>query len=283
VSYYGIDVRAVNEAAKRDADRINQEKIAAGKQLPTIKAEYVYSTPTDGSGWDQYGRDLQAGLQGLGGQQQPQPTRSMSGYGGGNSGGGGRGYGGGGGGGINKAAVKAQAESLFKYDPSILGGVRDQANAYNPDIAGMTTQAQQAMRGFNDQRAQQAAAIMQQMAGLSGQVVQNNSAAMQTALRDLAGRGINVDPYLQSATQGQNLATQSLANQTGFMGQLNMLGNQNLQDQLGGAELVGQGAQGNLAGNRQLLLNQIAQQEAQQKQQLNQAKTEFLLKYGITT
>ena len=225
------------------------------------------------------------GLVGLQNQGQGQvPTAGVGSVMGGNNGGGGRGGrgGGGGGGGISSAKAKQLADQLYAYNSTANDALRSQTNAYDPNLGGMLAGTQNNLRGIEDERNNRLNAFMQNMAGVAGGIAQSNSGAMQNALRDLARQNINVEPMVQSQIQAQGNATAGLANQTGYLAALQGLGQQGFAQNMSTAALTNQGAQSNLANNRQLLLNQIGQQEQQQRQQLEQQKREFLLKYGVS-
>jgi hypothetical protein len=212
--------------------------------------------------------------------------------GGGGSGGGGRG--GGGGGGMNAAKARALAATLFNMDVKpydmMRQGIateRGQANAYNPNFAQISAPYQANAAAAEATRRAQVAQALQQTTQLGQQLAGQNAGAMATAFGDITRGGGDVSQYMQQANQMGAGVTGNLANQAQFQGQLNASGANGLADYMRSSDLVNQGAAANLANNRGTLLNQLSQQEAaialqqaQAQQANNQAKQEFLLKYG---
>ena len=221
------------------------------------------------------------------------PTAGMGTMLGGKGGGGG-----GGGGGVNPAQVRQAADETFAFNEApywqmqaAVDQQRGQANAYNPDFDAMAQQYQQ-RAGQIDQDRQ--AAIAQRLAGvgaLGSQLAGQQGTAMAGALRDLGAQGaggVPMDRYVQQANQMGAERAGALTNQGAYMTALNAAGANNQADFLNSSNLITQGGQANLANNRGTLLNQLAQQQAQislqgaQARQANdQAKREFLLKYGV--
>ena len=295
----------------------------------------VYNTPTISHAYRENGQTVHSGanpaavaqrqLQAMGGVPGgPQPT-NFGGMLGGNSAGGGRGGGGygggGGGGGPDPAAIQAMADQLFAFNaspydlqrqgintqytfnPAPYEAMVGQAQGYNPDFAAMEQGAAGRIGEVNDRRAAEVQRRQQMLAELTGQVGQGYSQNMQAALRDLTAQGANVAPYVERAGQlGADVAGQG--NQMlGLAGQLDQNAVNAQADALRGLSTIRMGGEANLANNRGLLLNQIAQdrakqeaamniqrqqalgqvdiQQATQQQALEQARREFLLKYGI--
>jgi hypothetical protein len=213
--------------------------------------------------------------------------------------GGGSGSSGGGGGraaGPNPAQVQAIANQAYAFNAQPydlmrqqVGNQRTQAQGYNPDFAGMQNTYNQGLQGIDQARAQAVTQRLQELVGFGQQLGQQQTSQMRGALGDLAAQGAAPGRYLDQASQMAGDRTAMLANQGQYLGQLNAsAANQMAQDQsLGG--LIRQGGEANLANNRGTLMNQLAQQEAQiglhqaqAQQQNDQARREFLLKYGVT-
>jgi hypothetical protein len=187
------------------------------------------------------------------------------------------------------------ADELFKFNAGPydlmrqnVGNQRNQANAYNPNFAAMEADFNKRQRGFDAERAKAVEARLSALAGFGAQLAGTHAGAMQGALRDLASQGVNVNQYVDQANQIAGERTANLANQGGYMGQLNASAANQAADYQRGAGLIRQGGEATLANNRGSLLNQLAQQEAQiglqqaQAQQANdQARREFMLKYGV--
>lgn len=231
-------------------------------------------------------------------QQQVQPDNAavsapMGNLGGNNNGGGG---GGGGGGGPSPEQVRAWAGELFNVDSrpyymrqQAINNQIAQANAYNPDFAGMQRQYEGRLQANETDRAAQVKQRLQALAGLGQQLAGQQGQVFQGAMRDLTAQGINPNAYASQASQMAAERTAGLSNQAQYMGQLDALAAQGLNDYRNAGGLVTQGAQANLANNRGLLLNQLAQQTAQvqadsarEQQAMNQARREFLIKYGVS-
>jgi hypothetical protein len=100
-------------------------------------------------------------------------------------------------------------------------------------------------------------------------------------LRDLGAQGVNAQQYMQMAAQANAGTTGMLANQGQYLGQLNAQGANSLADYLRSSGLISQGGEATLANNRGQLLNQLAVQQAQEQQRLDQARREFMLQYGV--
>ena len=214
---------------------------------------------------------------------------------GGSSGGRRSGGGGGGGGGVNKAKIRAQADQLFKlntqpYDQMRAGlmGEGIQANAYNPNFGAMASQYTTAAQNAEKARQAEVQQMMAQTNKLGGQLANQNATAMAGAFGDIQRSGGSVDPYMQRAMTLGSGVTGNLANQQSYANQLNQSAAGGLADALRTSGLITQGAQANLANNRGTLINQLTQQtaavgaqQAQAQQSLDQAKLEFLLKYGV--
>ena len=213
---------------------------------------------------------------------------------GGNNGGGGRG--GGGGGGPSPEQVRAWAGELFNVDSrpyymrqQAINNQIAQANAYNPDFAGMQKQYDQRLQANETDRAAQVKQRLQALADLGQRLAGQQGQVFQGAMADLTAQGINPNAYVNQASQMAAERTAGLSNQGQYMGQLDALAAQGLNDYRNAGGLVTQGAQANLANNRGVLLNQLAQQTAQvqadsarEQQAMNQARREFLIKYGVS-
>jgi hypothetical protein len=176
---------------------------------------------------------------------------------------------------------------------------------YNPDFAGIQREYAGRMDTVENDRQASIKAAIDNHLGIAQQVANTYSGAMQGALRDLTAQGANVQPYLADASQrGATLVGQLGAN-TGYLNALNALGAQGTADTQRGLGLAVGGSAADLAANKGQALNQIglqrtqaeqalgtqrsqalsqlAIQQAQAQQALDQAKREFLLKYGITS
>lgn len=263
--------------------------------------------------WEQYEARQAGGM-----PTSPSPTSDLYGFAGGNSGGGGRAGGGGGGG---PMVTQADADSLFafnadpyakwragieeqyRFNPAPYEAQTAQANAYNPDFAAMEAEAVGRVNAGEQARQAEVQRRLEMIQSMTNQVGQGYATNMQGALRDLAGQGIDTGQYVnQASAAGANLAAGG-ANQLGLGGNLDRIAMQNQGDTIRGMGLVRQGGEANLANNRSTLLNQIAAQraagetamaqqragalgqvgvaEAQAQMSLEQAKREFMLKYGL--
>jgi len=228
--------------------------------------------------------------------QTPGENANLGGVGGGRGGGGGgRGGGGGGGGGPDPAQIRALAGELYNFNAAPydlmrqqVTNQRTQAEGYNPDFAGMQNTYNQGLANIDQMRAASVAARLNDLVGFGRQLGEQATGQMRGALRDLSAQGVAPNQYMDQATAQVGDRTAMLANQGQYMGQLNAsAANQMAQDQsLGG--LIRQVGEANLANNRGTLMNQLAQQDAQiglqqaQAQQQNeQARREFMLKYGV--
>jgi len=209
---------------------------------------------------------------------------------------GGAGGGGGGGGGANPGKIRAVADELFKLDESPywmmqagLNNQRQQAAAYNPDFAGMESTFNTGLQGREQARAADVAQRLQALAGFGGQLASAQGNAMQGALGDLAAQGVDPSQYISQANQIAGERTAGLANQGQYMGQLNASAANAAAGYGNAAGLIRQGGEATLANNRGVLNNQLDQQAAQIQMQAakdrlanNQARREFMLRYGVT-
>lgn len=225
------------------------------------------------------------------------PAAAMGNLMGGNSGGGGRAGGGGGGGGpqVTQAMAdqlfafnadpyakwRAGIEEQYRFNPQPYEAMVGQANAYNPDFAGMETEAVGRVNAGEQARAAEVQRRMEMIQSLTNQVGQGYATNMQSALRDLAGQGIDTGQYVnQAAAAGANLAAGG-ANQVGLGGNLDRIAMQNQGDTIRGMNMVRQGGEAQLANNRGTLLNQIATQRAGKELELNQARAGALGQVGV--
>lgn len=227
--------------------------------------------------------------------QTPGENANLGGVGGGRGGGGGGRGGGGGAAGPTPAQIRAAADQTFQFNAAPydlmrqqVGNQRTQAQGYNPDFAGMQNTYNQGLQNIDQARAQAVAQRLQQLVGFGQQLAGTQTGAMQGALRDLSAQGVAPGRYLDQSNQIAGDRTAMLANQGQYMGQLNAsAANQLAGDQAAGG-LIRQGGEATLANNRGTLMNSLAQQDAQiglqqaQAQQANdQARREFMLKYGV--
>lgn len=221
------------------------------------------------------------------------PAAAMGNMMGGNSGGGGRAGGGGGGPAkpdmtglfdFNAGPYDQWRQSIneqYQFNPAPYDAMTAQANAYNPDFASIEQGAIGRVQEGEAQRAAEVQRRLQMIQSLTNQVGQGYATNMQGALRDLAGQGIQTDPYIQQASAaGANLA-QGGINQLGLGGNLDRIAAQNQGDTIRGMNMVRQGAESTLANNRGTLLNQVARDRAAQELQLNQSKTQALGQVGV--
>jgi hypothetical protein len=197
------------------------------------------------------------------------------------AGGPGGGRGGGGRGGPNPAQIRAMADELFRMNTGPYDQMRAQANAYNPDFNAMTQQYSQLARGIESERAAEVRQRLDALAGFGNRLQAEAGAGTAGALRDLGAQGVNAQQYMQMAAQANAGTTGMLANQGQYLGQLNAQGANSLADYLRSSGLISQGGEATLANNRGQLLNQLAVQQAQEQQRLDQARREFMLQYGV--
>lgn len=191
--------------------------------------------------------------------------------------------------------VKAAANEVFNFNAGPydlmrqqVGNQRGQVQGYNPNFAQTGQDFTNRMQKIDQERAANVQRRLQEMATFGQTLAAQQGTAMQGALRDLTAQGINVQPYINQANQLGADRTGALANQQNYMGQLDLANANAVSDYSRASGLITQGAEANLANNRGAVLNQLAQQEAQiglqqaQAQQQNeQARREFMLKYGV--
>lgn len=213
------------------------------------------------------------------------------------SGSGGRGGGGGGGGraGPNAAQVKNIANQLFAFNRApwlqqyALNDTQGkQLAAYNPDFAGMGRQYQQLATQAGNEYQSDVAARVHQLAQLRQQLGATQTAQMQGTMRDLSAQGFDPSQFAGQANAANAGLTQELGNQGAYMSALGGAQAGSTADALRLSGLMTQGGQATLANNRLVQQNQLAaqraqlaMQQAQAEQANNQAKTEFMLKYGV--
>lgn len=226
-----------------------------------------------------------------------QPAQPMF-PGGTNTGGGGRGgRGGGGGGGISAAKAQLLGNKYFNYNaaPALMqiAAIRDQgaqANAYNPNFQQIAQPyMQQAAQGYQQSNAAAGQALQQGQQFNNQQNAQMGS-TLHNQLRDLQGQGVgNINPYMSQAMPAmQGVNDVGNINQQ-YMAAMNAANQSSQQDYINQAQLLAQGGHNELVNNRNVLQNQLRQQEltvedqaAQQRQALEQQKMQFLLKYGVS-
>lgn len=222
------------------------------------------------------------------------PSAAMGNMMGGNTGGGGRAGGGGGGGPAAPDMTglfdfnadpynqwRASINEQYQFNPQPYDNMASQANAYNPDFAAIEQGAIGRVQEGEAQRSAEVQRRLEMIQSLTNQVGQGYASNMQGALRDLAGQGIQTDPYIQQASAaGANIA-QGGANQLGLGGNLDRIAAQNQGDTIRGMNMVRQGAESTLANNRGTMLNTIARDRAAQELALNQSKTQALGQVGI--
>lgn len=201
----------------------------------------------------------------------------------------------GGGGGPNPASVRAAADATFKLDESpywmmqaAINNRVAQANAYSPDFAAMEAEYRRRLQGIDASRAQAVTDRLGQIQTFGRGLNDQANASMAGGLRDLQAQGVNVDNYMRQATQMGNERNTALGNTGSYLGMLNASAANQLADYLGGAGMIRQGAEAGLANSRGALLNQLAGetanvqlQAAQGRLANDQAKREFLLRYGV--
>jgi len=215
---------------------------------------------------------------------------------GGTNGGGGRGGGGGGGGGPSPEQVRAWADELYGFNAQPYGQMRSdveaqkaQAMGYNPDFAGMQAGYDQRLAKAEQDRSAQVSQRLQELVGVGQQLAGQQGTALQGALRDLSAQGVNPSGYIDQANRMGAERTQGLSNQAGYMGQLNAAGANSAADYARSGGLIRQGGEATLANNRGQMMNtlqqslsQIGLQEAQARQANDQARREFLIRYGVS-
>jgi hypothetical protein len=227
------------------------------------------------------------------------PVSAPFGPSGGNNGGGGRGGGGGGGGapaGPTPEQVRQWASELYSFNAAPydqmranVEGQRQQALGYNPDFAGMQAGYEQRLNANEADRANMVKQRLQNLVNMGGQLAAQQGTALSGAVRDLTAQGINPSTYVDQANRMGAERTGALANQTQYQGQLDVNAAQQLADFRNAGNLVRQGGEASLANNRGTLLNTLQQnasniglQQAQAQQANDQARREFLIKYGVT-
>lgn len=216
------------------------------------------------------------------------------GPGGGGSGGRG-GRGGGGRAGPSAAQVRAAADQTFGFNRAPWLQMYDlnnqQVNAvnkYNPDFAAMDRDFAKQNAAIGAQETNDVHARMAELSGLGRQISGDQASALQGALRDLGAQGANAQGYVQQALAQNAAPLQGLGNQGTYLAQQAANQQASSADYARGNALLTTGAKANLANNRNTQLAQLAtsraatqQQQAQAEQANDQAKREFLLKYGV--
>jgi hypothetical protein len=232
-------------------------------------------------------------------QPEGAPVSAPFGPSGGNNGGGGRGHGGGGGGapaGPTPEQVRQWASELYTFNAAPydqmranVEGQRQQALGYNPDFAGMQAGYDQRLNANEADRANMVKQRLQNLVTMGSQLAGQQGQALSGAVRDLTAQGINPSTYVDQANRMGAERTGALANQTQYQGQLDVNAAQQLADFRNAGNLVRQGGETSLANNRGTLLNTLQQnasniglQQAQAQQANDQARREFLIKYGVT-
>ena len=288
VSSRAASVARNTQAAPNPATGVNMPSGMSNREL------YAYHPAADSTNYIQQYKDLY----GVEPAQTPGENLNPTGLGfGGGGGGGGRGGRGGGGGGsaIDQARVRQIADTAFTVNQApywqqvaAIQQQRDAANAYNPNMQGITD-------AFNTQNAaldqQRAAAQQQRMAAIQAmqqQLQGTQATAMQGALRDLQAQGADVSGYLNAGNQMASARTGQLSNYGAYEQMLAAAAAERMAGAGSAANLMRTGAEANLANNRGTLLNALGQQEFGVRNQLaqaqiaqDQARQEFLLKYGM--
>jgi len=164
-----------------------------------------------------------------------------------------------------------------------------QAQGYNPDFAGMQSAYDQRLMATEADRGNVVKQRLQSLVDMGGQLAGQQGQAISGAVRDLSAQGINTQPYMQQANQIGGERTQALANQTGYQGAMDVNAAQQTADFRNAGNLTRLGGEASLANNRGTLLNTLQQnmtniglQQSQAQQANDQARREFLIKYGVT-
>ena len=191
----------------------------------------------------------------------------------------------------NAGKIKAAAENLFRVDQapyllmtSAVMDQRAQANAYNPNFNAIAQNANAMARPYADQAQQGVRQNIGQLGGLGAQLAGQQAGVVNQGTRDIQAGGGNIGAYMDMANQLAADRTSQLGNY-GQYATAEGINSANAQRDFGNSlGLITAGGQANLANNRQLLLNQLAEkqaniklQQAQAAQQAAQAKAQFLI------